>query len=108
METVTRGNTVPTVVSVGIVSLAFVVTSQVSIGAKVFFFLFLLGVVAILGRLIHRDIIKAADRLRDLEAKVNQVAGGEELLEWETRFAAGKTPFLRDLFLPSRWRFGPN
>jgi hypothetical protein len=105
-ESVTRGNTIPTVVSVALAALAFVVASPGGWVEKTVFFGVLLFIVAILGRLIHRDILKAADRLRQLEAIINERAG-ETLLEWETRYAAGERQFLDDLW-PWKWHFGPD
>jgi membrane protein implicated in regulation of membrane protease activity len=104
-ESVTRGNTIPTVVSVALAALGFVIAAPGGWLEKTAFFVLLLLIVAMLGRLIHRDILKAADRLRQLEAIINERAG-ETLLEWETRYAASERQFFDDLW-PKKWHFGP-
>ena len=40
----------------------------------------------------YRDIKKAAERLRELESSINDLAG-DELLQWETRWGSGVTGF---------------
>ncbi len=42
---------------------------------------------------IHRDIEKAAARLRDLERQINGLVG-EELLDWETRYGGSATGYI--------------
>jgi ABC-type transport system involved in Fe-S cluster assembly fused permease/ATPase subunit len=103
LESVTRGNTIPTIVSIGIAALAFVVTSPVSHVWKAVLFVALFVLVGLVTRLIHRDIQKAASRLRMIEADVNARAG-EELLLWETRYAAGQRGFFTDLW-PKHLRY---
>ncbi len=105
METVTRGNVIPQISMIGVASLALIFTAIITVHLKLMLFVFLLGVVLLLMRFVHRDVIKAGDRLRQLETKINERAG-EPLLEWETRFAAGTKGFWNDIW-PSRWRYGP-
>lgn len=59
------------------------------------FWISLVAAVVVLGlfrRVIHRDIEKAAERLRQLEEDINRRAG-EELLVWETRWGGAVTGY---------------
>jgi hypothetical protein len=51
-----------------------------------------LVIVSLFGWFLHRDINKAAARLRELEQEINERAG-EELLVWETRWGGAVTGY---------------
>jgi peptidoglycan/LPS O-acetylase OafA/YrhL len=53
----------------------------------------LLAVMLLFGWLLHRDIEKAAERLRQLELDINNRAG-EELLVWERHWGGSVTGYL--------------
>ncbi|MBV9834894.1 MAG: hypothetical protein JO055_10825 [Alphaproteobacteria bacterium] len=104
METVTRGNTIPQVASCGLVSLTLALSaySNTKIGNSITFGLiaFLVLVVFAISANIRVDVIRAARRLRRLEARINRIAG-ETLLEWETALGPQR-PLLVELWPWSR------
>jgi hypothetical protein len=76
---------------IGAALLTFLISRPIDV--KFWILMSLFGIVfSIFSWTTYRDINKAAERLRQLESRINRLAG-DELLQWETRWGSGVTGF---------------
>ena len=97
-QIISRGTSMFQTVTIGIASLGLVASqASASPWLSTFLFVFLLLVIALLGRLINRDLHEEAEHVRKLENKINALVR-EPLLTWENRFGRAKTGWWHGLF----------
>ena len=101
-QIISRGAGLIQLTSIGVACLTLVFVRPGSLYVNAILFLFLLAIVAMLWRFIWRDIDREAAHVRTLEARINALTGGLELLTWERHLGGARVGYTTGFwsFLP--------